>query len=61
MTQGRPAVIRFTNGSPTDRACRSARTSNAMPAAASAALQPHAARLEWEASDYYWLAWGERP
>ena len=26
-----------------------------------AALQPHAARLEWEDSDYYWLAWGERP
>ena len=26
-----------------------------------AVLQPHAARIEWEASDYYWLAWGERP
>jgi len=24
-------------------------------------LQPHAARVEWEASDYYWLAWGELP
>jgi hypothetical protein len=25
-----------------------------------AVLRPHAARVEWEASDYYWLAWGER-
>jgi demethylmenaquinone methyltransferase/2-methoxy-6-polyprenyl-1,4-benzoquinol methylase len=26
-----------------------------------AVLKPHAARIEWEACDYYWLAWGERP
>lgn len=25
-----------------------------------AVLAPYAARLQWEASDYYWLAWGER-
>jgi len=26
-----------------------------------AVLAPYAAHLRWEASDYYWLAWGERP
>ena len=25
-----------------------------------AALAPHARRIEWEASEYYWLVWGER-
>jgi demethylmenaquinone methyltransferase/2-methoxy-6-polyprenyl-1,4-benzoquinol methylase len=25
-----------------------------------AALAPHAARVVWEASEYYWLVWGER-
>jgi demethylmenaquinone methyltransferase/2-methoxy-6-polyprenyl-1,4-benzoquinol methylase len=26
-----------------------------------AALEAHAARIVWEQSDYYWLAWGELP